>query len=212
MKQKSNKDLLIIAAKLLVICTIVAVIVAFVNSITSERIALNQKINTANALNGIYSEQYGGNLFEVSHDERGPAFIMSDSEGVTMASCDIADTELLPDVTALYIINGAGNKTDYCVAVSPMGFKDKINMLVAINENLSVKDVKIVSMSETSGIGTKVAESIFLSKFSGLVGPVAPQVDTISGATKSSKPVIDAVDTALNQAAAFINSKGGVQE
>ena len=91
-----------------------------------------------------------------------------------------------------------------------MGFKDTINMLVAVNPDVSVKGVKIVSMSETSGIGTKAAEPEFLEKFNGLGSPVSSKVDTISGATKTSKPVIGAVDTALRQTAEYIKSNGGL--
>ena len=53
-KQNNTKEILIIALKLLVICSIVASIVAFVNAITKDKIALNEKISTAEALSGIY--------------------------------------------------------------------------------------------------------------------------------------------------------------
>ena len=211
MEQNNTKQLITIALKLLVICTVVAVIVAFVNSITKDKIALNEKINTAAALDGIYSEEYGSNSFSVSGD--GDSYVMTDGDGSVIVTCESAETELLKDVTALYVLKDSdGNAASYCVAVSPMGFKDNINMLVAVNPNLSVKGVKIVSLSETSGIGTKVTEKDFLDKFSGKSSPIAGQVDTISGATKSSKPVINAVDTALEQTAQYINANGGLSQ
>jgi len=42
MKQTSTKEILVIAIKLLVICSIVATIVAAVNYITADKIAYNE--------------------------------------------------------------------------------------------------------------------------------------------------------------------------
>lgn len=213
MQKNSNKELIVIALKLLAICAIVAAIVAFVNSVTKDKIAHNELVNTAEALNGIYSQEYDGNRFDISDKSDSSSFVMRDENNTTVAVCDIASAELLNDVTALYIIKDpSGNTDSYCVAVSPMGFKDKINMLVAVNTNITVKGVKIVSLSETSGIGTKVAEPDFLSRFENINSPVSSKVDTISGATKSSKPVINAVETALTQVAKYINANGGVAQ
>ena len=59
MKQNNTKEILVIALKLLVICSIVATIVAAVNFITADKIAYNEKLNTAEALTGIYFDDYG---------------------------------------------------------------------------------------------------------------------------------------------------------
>ncbi len=196
MNQTTNKQLLIIALKLLVICSVVAVIVAGVNMLTKDRIEQNTLLNTASALDDIYSTD-AKEKFEISSDKNS-AFIMKNKDGKIIKSCIIADTKLEKDVTALYVINNAEGITDgYCVAISPMGFKDKINMLVAINSDFSVKDVKIVSMSDTKGIGTKVQDENWLSKFKGKNN--IQGIDTISGATKTSKPVMNAVATAITQ-------------
>ncbi len=210
MEQNNTRHLLIIAAKLLVICTIVAVIIAFVNSITKERIELNELSNTAEALSGIYSEDYNGNKFEVTQNELGnPSFVIKNEEGKILTICKSVECEKLKDITDLYVVMRLGGDVEsYCVFASPMGFKDRINLLVAITPSLTVKSVKIVSLSDTSGIGTKVQEETFLSQFidkSSVIG----EVDTISGATKSSKPVINAVDTALKQVASYISTQGG---
>jgi len=210
MQQNNTKHLLVIAAKLLVICTIVAVIIAFVNAITKDKITINQLNNTAEALTGIYGKEYGDNTFSVVRNENGAAsFVMKDENNVVLLTCQAAECEKLPDITDVYVIkNAIGEITNYCVFASPMGFKDKINILVAINPALTVKSVKIVSLSDTSGIGTKVQEESFLTQFvdkSSVIG----EVDTISGATKSSKPVINAVNTALEQTALYISTQGG---
>lgn len=208
MKNSNAKEMLIIALKLLIICSIVAVIVASVNTITADRIRLNELNNTAAALSGIYSMDFDGKEFVVD----GETFSIKDENGENAASCVLANCKYLDDVTAVYALqNIQGAPIGYCVAIEPMGFKDVIKMLVAINTDLTVKGVKIVSMSETSGIGTKANDKAFLSKFTGLGADKARNVDIISGATKTSKPIINAVANAVEQIASYIAENGGVQ-
>ena len=65
-------------------------------------------------------------------------------------------------------------------------------------------------MSETSGIGTKVEAPSFINRFTGLNDTeVRRDVDIISGATKTSKPVIDAVSASLYEVSEYIHSSGG---
>lgn len=203
--QSKNKDIAVITVKLLVICALVALIVAFVNFITKDRIAYNQKVSTAEALTDIFKDDFDGHGFSVAGDE----FVIADGDTV-IAKCAVADCELNDDVTALYIIeNQSGEALYYAVSIAPMGFKAEINMLVAINGDLTVKGVKIVSMSETSGIGTKAQDESFLSKFIGKNEAQAKGIDVISGATKTSKPVIDAVSNACNQVFVYKTTTGG---
>lgn len=208
MSEKNNnvKEIFVISIKLLVICSIVATIVASVNFITKDKIAYNEKLSTANALTGIYHNDYG-NDFAVDGDN----FVISEN-GKILLTCSQENIEFSSkDVKALYVLRDAENSVHgYCVSVQPMGFKDYIKMLVAINPDLTVKGVEIVSMSETSGIGTKAAEPSFLNKFTNLnETEVKRDVDVISGATKTSKPVIDAVSSALNEVAGVYAFVGG---
>ena len=84
-----------------------------------------------------------------------------------------------------------------CVKVSPKGYGGAIETIVGINNEGEIIDTQIVSMSETSGIGTKIQSDTFLSQFKGKSGSItgtgsAPeknQIQTISGATKSSKGI-----------------------
>ncbi len=206
MKQNSTKEILIIALKLLVICSIVATIVAAVNFITADKIAYNEKLNTAEALTGIYFEDYGKE-FEVDEE----SYVITE-DGNIKISCNQAEFDFSSkDIKALYVLSDAQNNTlGYCVSIQPMGFKDYIKMLVAVNPDCTVKGVEIVSMSETSGIGTKAQDPSFLNKFTNLNSTeVGSEVDIISGATKTSKPVIDAVTASLNEVSLYISENGG---
>jgi len=206
MKQSNVKEILSITVKLLVICSIVAFIVASVNFITKDKIALNQRISTAEALTDIFKDDFNGHSFTV--DESSDKYIIYDDSNTVIAQCITAQCDMNENVSALYVIeNENGDELFYGVAIAPMGFKAEINMLVAVNPDLTVKGVKIISMSETSGIGTKAADNGFLSKFVGKNEVSSKEVDIISGATKTSKPVINAVSEACNQVALYQSQK-----
>ncbi len=208
MNEKNNnvKEILTITLKLLVICSIVAAIIASVNFITKDKIAYNEKLNTAEALTGIYFEDYQSE-FEVTKE----GFAIYDGD-IAYITCSQEDFDFSSkDVKALYVLKDNENTVHgYCISVQPMGFKDYIKMLVAVNPDCTVKGVEIVSMSETSGIGTKAKEPSFLNQFLGLNDTeVHRNVDIISGATKTSKPVIDAVSASLYEVSEYIHKVGG---
>ena len=77
----NKKEIFITALKLLVICSVVATIVASVNFITKDKISYNEKLSTAEALTGIYSDDFNKG-FEVSGND----FIISDGNK-TVITC-----------------------------------------------------------------------------------------------------------------------------
>ena len=97
----------------------------------------------------------------------------------------------------------------YCVMVSPKGYGDKIIMLIAVNPDITVKETKILSMSETVGYGSKIeSESWFQEQFKYRTvnikdvrnepSPADNEIKIIAGATKSSKAFLDGVNAALD--------------
>jgi RnfABCDGE-type electron transport complex G subunit len=64
-----------------------------------------------------------------------------------------------------------------------MGYLDTIQFMVGVDRRGKITGVEILSSSETEGIGERIREREFLSKFK----------DSISGATMSSRPLIEAV-------------------
>ena len=209
MKQNNTKEIITITLKLLVICSIVAAIVAFVNAITKDTIALNEKLDTAKALSGIYE-------CSLEYDKENGTYISAkeakDGEISKIAEITMKDGFEEEYITAFYAVNdNKDNTLGYCVSLEPQGFKDKIKMLVAVNPDSTVKGVKIVSMSETSGIGTKAADPSFLDKFVNKGEAEIDGVDTISGATKTSKPVKDAVHAASKLVKTYTAANGGAK-
>lgn len=83
--------------------------------------------------------------------------------------------------------------------VASRGYGGPIRMAVGLDRNGKVTGVTIVAMAETPGLGTKVVDDkTFLPRFSGLdSADAAREVDTITGATKSSRGVRKGVEAAL---------------
>ncbi|MCM1133439.1 MAG: FMN-binding protein [Ruminococcus flavefaciens] len=75
--------------------------------------------------------------------------------------------------------------------------KGGINVLIGIDENGAVSGIEFVSLGETPGLGSKVRDNAdFREQFYG-DSETDVQLDSISGATFSSKGMKTAVDTAL---------------
>ena len=95
--------------------------------------------------------------------------------------------------------------------------KDGLDLLIAMNEDGSVKGISVISIAETPGLGTKVNDEAFLGNFSGKSGAVtivktAPtaenEIQGVTSATYSSEGVADAVNIAIET---FANTKGAVE-
>lgn len=86
--------------------------------------------------------------------------------------------------------------------------KDGINILVGIDENGVLSGISFISLGETPGLGTKIRdESSFIEKnFIGIT-EAPDNIDSISGATFSSKGMKKAVETAMN---AYNNNKEAI--
>jgi electron transport complex protein RnfG len=77
------------------------------------------------------------------------------------------------------------------------GLYSIIGVMVGISKDGTLLDIGITSHLETPGIGTRVEEASFTDQFKGLSTKKAFKVDSISGATYSSKGVMSAVIQAI---------------
>ncbi len=123
-----------------------------------------------------------------------------DASSFTMLVSDEGNVVTYEGVTSVIV----GDAGEVALEVVADGYeKGGIHMLVAI-ENGEVRGVSIVGLTETPGVGTNVQSETFLAKFLGLKNGEVSSVDTITGATRSSKGVKNGVETALN---AYISYK-----
>lgn len=93
----------------------------------------------------------------------------------------------------------------YTIIVTPDGYGGKISMMVGIKKDNTISGVKIISMSETPGLGAKAKDEKFLGQFNGkgkdmsLVKSSGGDNDivAITGATVTSSAIVAGVKEAL---------------
>lgn len=105
----------------------------------------------------------------------------------------------------LVVFPAKKNGETFAVAIEGKGkgFHGTIGVMVGVSKDGAITDIGITSHSETPGIGSRVTEEAFTSRFKGqpITGEI--QVDGISGATYSSKGVMSAVNEALGYVTTF---------
>ncbi len=98
-----------------------------------------------------------------------------------------------------------GEIVSYVVGVTPKGYGGDIEMLVALDTDAVVSGVKIISFSETPGLGANAKKASFTDKYKGKSGvvnvvkgtPGENEIDAITSATITTKAVTDGVNTAI---------------
>ncbi len=105
------------------------------------------------------------------------------------------------------------NIIGYSLACEGNGFQGKIRMMVGLRSDLNeISSIEILEQVETPGLGTKVTEDPFKDQFKGLQTipqvnwvkgktPEQPnEIQTITGATISSKSIVAIINSGLEKA------------
>ncbi|MBQ9759924.1 MAG: RnfABCDGE type electron transport complex subunit G [Clostridia bacterium] len=170
-KAKNNPwQIAVIGLKLLLICAIVAGVVALVYTVTADAYAKNMEAEKRTAIEGIFHA--GVNPVDVQ-GEVGSEF-------------------------PVYRVEENGAVLGYCVEITTAGYGGDIQMMVGYNRDGSILGIQIVSHSETPGLGDKITGDAFRSQYVGQSGQLAlgDHIDAISGATYSSRYVTEGVNKA----------------
>ena len=174
------KSILNITLRLFVVCTLIAAVVAGVNALTFKKIAENEQKVTDDTIRSVFSEGKIENL-HFTNDST------SDSA-----------------VNDIYrIINEQDDSVlGYSVICSPNGFGGEVKIMVAFDAEKTISSVRVMSHSETPGIGDKITSadySGFTEQFIGKNSELSfgSGVDKISGSTKSSNAVLHGVNDAV---------------
>ena len=176
----------IIGIKLLLICAIVAAVVAFVYELTLETANANIEKTKSEKISEIFGIE-GLTLEELSADDGPVVYAVTD-----------ADKKLI----------------GYCAETASAGFGGDISILVGYNETTEIVGVRIVSMSETPGLGSKIDDPEgYLKNYVGKLGVLElnEDVDAISGATISSTALMDGVNQATKALQKALGAEGGAQ-
>lgn len=168
-----------LAGTLLGICTVVALLLGVVNSITEPIISRMQEEKTAAAMAQVLSAE--------NYEEMDVSF---------------------ENVAAMYRAVSGGEQVGYVVEVQSSGFGGAMSLVVGVDMDGKVTGVAVTDHGETKNIGTKVTDDAsVLERFAGMSGTITVNAgenrfDGISGATVTSKAVTAAVNTALGAVAA----------
>lgn len=175
---KPKSDLLRLSVTLLVIAGVMALLVSLVNYITAPVIKQRNEQKITEGLTAVIPDADSFQTVSVDIDK------VTSADGKEVAVDGVWNAYKDEEIVGV------------CIKVSPKGYGGAIETIVAVSETGEILNTKIVSMSETSGIGTKIQDDSFLSRFIGIKN--TDGVSTISGATKSSKAYLRGINAALS--------------
>ena len=189
-KEKKNKSVLQLGIILLIITAVAGFIIGAVYNITKEPIRIEEKKANDKAMKELVSD---ADKF-VKKDMKLSNGVLEVNEGIK-----------------------SGKVVGYDIKVASKGYGGKINIMVGIKNNGEVSGIKILSQSETAGLGANCEQPEFYKQYSGKSTQNLKVVKTsdvkkdeikaITGATITSK----AVTKGVNEAIDFYNNnlKGG---
>lgn len=176
---QKNENPIVLSLVLFVIAVVVAGLLSFTNSVTKDKIAENVKLQQDQA-----KQEVCPGADEFRDLEYG-------KDNVKAVFCAMKNEELV----------------GWCVNVTPSGYGGAIDMMVGITKDYEVSGVKIISNSETAGLGAKCTESTFQNQFKGKDAsvkvikngtPKDDEIVAITGATITSKAVTSGVIDAVS--------------
>ncbi len=152
-------------AVLTVICVLSGLVLFAVHSLTEKRIGEVENLEMARLLSQIF-----------------PSADFREENGIYLA-----------------VSRENGELLGYIAEAEGKGYGGTIVLLVGVTRDGRVRRVRVLSHSETPGLGSRIAEDDFLSQFENrtvdeiLLRRDGGEIDAISGATISSRGVVNAV-------------------
>ncbi|MFH0735177.1 MAG: FMN-binding protein [bacterium] len=125
------------------------------------------------------------------------------------------------DFDLFMVFNTTGDTVGYAMPIEGTGFQGKIRMMLGVKTDLQeITGLEILEQSETPGLGDRIREDGFRQQFVKLIAnPLvewikgvkpekANQIQTITGATISSKAVVAIINDNLAKLRSSINAGG----
>lgn len=115
---------------------------------------------------------------------------------------DMDDFEVEDEV---YNILKDGEILGYAFRGTGSGYGGDINILIGLNSDKTIRDVVVLSHTETPGLGSMITESSFLDQFTGLsleeikLSKEGGAADAITGATISSQAMVEGIKQAIQE-------------
>ncbi len=178
----SSREAFIIVGKLVLLATVAAAVLALVYVPTQMQIELNREQARVEALEDVVPQAYEFEPVEGDpvNDER--------------------------EVLYYRALDEDGNLIGYAFFGTRMGYAGIIEVAAGIDPELNeLIKVKIISQSETPGLGDRIKDDEFLRQFEGLevdnleLTRDTGEVDAITGATVSSRAVVEALNLKIDE-------------
>ncbi len=201
------KNKIVHDAMILTVITLVAgFLLGLVHEITLEPIAKANYEIEQNAYKNVFADAAS---FEAYED--------FDAEAATQAAIDAGFANDLVE-GAQVALDASGNQLGYVITVtSTEGSQANITLSMGVTMEGVLNGYATTAISETPGLGSKVADADFKSQFEGKSVEVytvtktgassESEIDALSGATISTRAVTNAVNAVL----AYFRSIGGAQ-
>lgn len=185
MKNIKLKEILIPTVSLFVICLCVTALLAVTNAVTKDAIAYQQELSAAESRQAVCPDAV--DFEKVEYDVQG--------------------------VECYKALDESGNLIGYAISSASRGYGGDVKVMTGINsEDGSVIAINVYDNSgETPGLGVNTSGEKFTSQFAGLSSgtgvtvdkdagknPDSLAVDSVTGATISSRAVVDAVNQAFD--------------
>ena len=176
---QKNENPIVLSLVLFVIAVVVAGLLSFTNSITKDKIAENVKIQQDQAKQEVCPDADEFRDLEYSKGN------------VKAVFCAMKGEEL----------------QGWCVNVTPSGYGGTLDMMVGVTKDYKVSGVKVISNSETAGLGAKCTDDTFREQYKGKGDavkvikngtPKDDEIVAITGATITSKAVTSGVNDAID--------------
>ncbi len=173
-----RKEIIKLGGILTAITLIITLILALVNMVTKDRISENNANKELAACQEIIDAEFTNITETLPQNEK---------------------------ITAVYEGVKNGKKAGYCISVIGEGYGGEISMVVGINADSTIAGIKIITHSETPGLGSKATKPEFGKEYEGKKSPLSVikgaatkenEINAISGATRTSNGVTNAVNLA----------------
>lgn len=159
---------------LLIISVASAGVLAVSNNLTKDKIAAQAMEGSIAALNEVFGE---GKEFKYSEKQE-------------------AIIEANPSVIEIFEAYEGETLTGYAIKSITKGFAGDVTILTGFSTDSQVLGMRVLEHGETKGLGSKAADPEYTTLYVGKDASAEVVVDSISGATVTSKAVLSGVNAA----------------
>ncbi|RLG57231.1 MAG: electron transporter RnfG [Hadesarchaea archaeon] len=146
-----------------------------------------------------------GGMLAVTYNLTRERIAEAEQAEINQALSEIFPSAEFVEENDYYMALENGELIGYAMIVEGRGFGGKIKAAIGIRLDGTIQRVRVISHSETPGLGSKVAGDEFLAQFEGKtleelkLKKEGGEIDAVTGATISSRAVVDIVREELQK-------------